>query len=107
MTCHLAPGIVICTAGPEPPLVRVRYLHCPTCDRKRRFTERFAGIWYAPTFTCLQCGDGWSDGYRLERPFKRGWRDESRAAARRELAVAVSADEYRAGVMRDMERYLS
>jgi hypothetical protein len=32
--------------------------------------------WYGTLWSCMACGDSWSDGERLERPFSRGWRAE-------------------------------
>jgi hypothetical protein len=55
---------------------------CPTCERRRRFAG-FDQAWYGVTLTCLACGDSWSDGEMLERPFRRGWRDRARAEARK------------------------
>lgn len=61
---------------------------CPTCGTR----ERFAGYdqpWYGPTLTCLGCGDRFSDGERLPRPFKPRWRRESIAEAEQWWPVAV------------------
>jgi hypothetical protein len=58
-----------------------RIAHCSTCGRRRRF----AGLhefWYGTTWTCLTCGERWCDGERMERPFRRGWRQESSRRAR-------------------------
>jgi hypothetical protein len=60
-----------------------RILACPTCKQRRRFAGRDHGPYYGPTITCLGCGDSWSCGEMLDRPFKRAWRKEAIAAAKR------------------------
>lgn len=65
-----------------------RVTYCPTCEQRRRFTG-FDQLWYGPTWTCLGCGDSWSDGVRLQRPFARGWRDKARRKARDRWEGAV------------------
>jgi hypothetical protein len=60
--------------------------HCPTCERLRRFLCRFQE-WYGWTQTCLGCGETWTDGEPHERPFQRGWRQESIRHARKVLAT--------------------
>lgn len=59
--------------------------HCPTCQRMRRMHGWYVE-WYGTTWTCAGCGDQWSDGERLPRPFARGWRQRNIKHARRELA---------------------
>ncbi len=54
---------------------------CPTCERPRRMLGQFAE-WYGTTWTCLGCGDRWMDGECGERPFARGWRQQSIRHAR-------------------------
>lgn len=63
---------------------------CPTCDRVTRFSD-YAYVWYSTTWTCVRCGDSWTDGERHERPFKRGWRLEATARAQQ---VWVEAGSY-------------
>lgn len=65
---------------PQFPLRRI--LHCPTCKTRRRFAGLDAP-WYGPTWTCCTCGDSWSDGERLMRSNRRGWRAEEAAKAKR------------------------
>ena len=55
---------------------------CPTEKMRRRFYVSQSSLWYSAVWTCLGCGDSWSDGERGERPFRRGWRAESIAKAR-------------------------
>lgn len=88
MPClEFAPNAYICTTGVREILRRIR--HCPTCKRRRRFVivEGWSA-WYAPTLTCLGCGDSWSEGWRMERPFRRGWRQEAIAQAKAQWANA-------------------
>lgn len=66
-------------------------LHCPTCDRLRRFSAQFQE-WYGWTKVCAGCGDMWSDGEMHERPFCPGWRKQNREYARKVLAsIGVQA----------------
>lgn len=84
-------GLIIC--GGRGKLHR-RIMHCPTCDKMRRFACSWE-MWYGTTTTCCHCGDSWSDGEPHPRPFRRGWRKESIARARRDWANALSAREFR------------
>lgn len=64
---------------------------CPTCARPRRMLGEHAE-WYGTTWTCAGCGDSWSDGERIERPFVPGWRQRSIKHARKVLAgIGVQA----------------
>lgn len=71
--------------------LRRRVLSCPTCKRRRRFAWSEAA-WYGATVTCCSCGDSWTNGERHERPFRRGWRKEAAAQARRIWEVAPPFD---------------
>lgn len=63
--------------------LRRKMLNCPTCKARRRMSVREAA-WYGATVTCCGCGDAWTDGERHQRPFKRGWRTQAVAAAKRD-----------------------
>lgn len=84
MTCiHDAAGNHvgdICDGGPKTYIRTMR--KCPECDRLRPFAG-FYQEWYGTTWTCLGCGDSFADGWRLDRPFMRGWRQKSVARGRR------------------------
>lgn len=67
-----------------------RVLHCPTCDRRRRFVVA-SQEWYDPIATCCACGDAWSGGERMPRPFRPGWRKAAIARARAHWAEAPNA----------------
>ncbi|MFD5221430.1 hypothetical protein ACFWMH_27695 [Streptomyces tendae] len=41
------------------------------------------GPYYGPNITCCGCGDSWSCGELLPRPFRRGWRTAEIAKAKR------------------------
>ena len=86
---------IICRP-PSFPIRRV--LACPTEGRRRRMAGRDHGPYYGPTVTCLGCGDSWSCGERLERPFRRGWRKDAIAEAKRAWVEAgrYARAEYRA-----------
>lgn len=59
---------------------RIRY--CPICERRRRFV--FASFeWYSSIAYCCGCGDAWGEDGRMARPFRRGWREEAIASAKR------------------------
>jgi len=53
-----------------------RVILCPTEATRRRMVVRDHG-WWGVTWHCCGCGDSWSDGERLPRPFMRGWRDKA------------------------------
>lgn len=71
--------IFICTGGPK--TWQRRILPCPTEGTRRRFVG-FDQEWYGITWTCCGCGDSWSDGERMERPFARGWRERAMGRAK-------------------------
>lgn len=68
MTIHIC--------APAPDDVQLIRGHCPTCGSSRRLTAQHYE-WYGWSVTGLRCGEGWSDGERLARPFERGWRKKS------------------------------
>ncbi|MBX6386834.1 MAG: hypothetical protein IRZ07_28300 [Microbispora sp.] len=80
--------IIVCA---PPVYLHRRITHYPTCQRRRRFSGR-EQLWYGTTWTCLGCGDSWTDGERHPRPFRRGWRAEAVAAARRDWEQAGRFD---------------
>ena len=51
-------------------------IFCTTCQARRRQLCTLEA-WYGVYRTCLTCGERWGDGERLERPFARGWRQDS------------------------------
>lgn len=69
-----------------------RIIYCPTCKTRRRFYV-WAQDWYDPIATCCTCGDRWSAGERMTRPFARGWREESAKKARAAYAAVVKPTE--------------
>lgn len=73
-----------------------RVLGCPTEGRRRRMAGRDHGPYYGPTLTCLGCGDSWSCGERLERPFRRAWRKDEISKAKQawDEAGRYTAGEY-------------
>jgi hypothetical protein len=58
---------------------------CPTCKKRRRILIEYYE-WYSPLASCLSCGDRWSDGERLPRPFYRNWREDEVKKLKRRLA---------------------
>lgn len=88
--------------------VRLLYVDCPTCKRRRRFTLWDTGYSYwSSHMTCWGCGDSWSDGERMERPFARGWRRERMARARAAWRErGVTAKQARAWMQAQMDAAL-
>lgn len=101
MTCTYFAGATVCTSPQG--IVRRRVMECPICTTRKRFVETWGGAWYGSTLTCLGCGDQWQDGELGYRPFQRGWREKSKARAREKWTTALSADDYRTAVRRDIE----
>lgn len=65
-------------------------MKCATCQRRRRFVVSVSSSpYYAPIVTCCGCGDSWEDGFQLERPFARGWRESSIARAKKDWDAAT------------------
>jgi hypothetical protein len=85
--------VILCGGGG---IYTRRVLHCITCKRRRRVVSLERSLWYAPILTCLGCGDSWSDGELLERPFARGWRAKAMAKAKADWAAAVTPAEHKA-----------
>jgi hypothetical protein len=68
--------------APAPVRVWKRRMKCPVCERRTTFVCD-AYEWYSGTITCLGCGDSWNEDGRMQRPFKRNWRPEAIAKARK------------------------
>ena len=66
----------------KPDHVWLRRYHCPTCE-KRRFFMGWHQEWYGSIFTCLKCGERFSNDEMLPRPFCRGWRKDNIASAKK------------------------
>lgn len=62
----------------------VALFFCSTCNCRRKMLLRHFE-WHAPEWTCLTCGERWSDGERLPRPFCPGWRKDSVKRAKKIL----------------------
>lgn len=90
MSCtEVQPGVIVCRYDTWP--IR-RVLKCPVCHQRRRVIGRDRGAWYDVLWTCCGCGDSWADGELLPRPFRRGWRKEAIADARRRWLAAGPFD---------------
>lgn len=81
--------------------------NCPVCRQRRRLVG-FDQLWYGITWTCLGCGDQWSGGELLPRPFRPRWRQDSivRAASHWPEAVRQSGPEHRQWAEQQMADYL-
>lgn len=62
-----------------PPLLELRVIRATCWGRcqRRRYLLVESYEWYGPTVTCLRCGDQWSDGELLPRPFAPHWRQKN------------------------------
>jgi hypothetical protein len=52
----------------------------------------------------VACLDGWQDGYRMERPFQRGWKVKRAALIKELWDSALMPAEYRRWVNLDVHR---
>lgn len=66
----MTPHVVICLPAYW---LRREYTRCPVDECITEMVTRFEA-WYDPVTWCTKCGDAWSGGELLERPFRRGWR---------------------------------
>jgi hypothetical protein len=95
--------VIVCGGG----TYTRRVLHCVTCKRLRRVVSLERSLWYAPILTCLGCGDSWSDGEMMPRPFARGWRAKAVEKAKRDWAAAMTPAEYKAWLDAQMREILT
>lgn len=105
MPCAQGGDLVICS--PPQGVVRRKVMDCPVCERRTRHVIVWQGAYYAEILTCCRCGDSWSEGWRMERPFARGWRKAAVACAREDWASAMTPGQYRAAVRRDLQSVLT
>lgn len=77
-------NVIVCRS----PYVRA-VAYCVTCDRRRPMAGTF-GMYYGSALICFGCGDsydsetcGTAHSIRDPRPFRRNWKAERLAAARR------------------------
>lgn len=68
-------GVVICKFNEG--YARCEGISCWNCKSKKSVAHMTTNPYLGSIFTCVECGDRWSDGEAWERPFKRGWRQES------------------------------
>jgi hypothetical protein len=69
---------------PKAESVQRKIHYCPTCKSTRAMCVSIYE-WYGAFVTCLNCGEQWSDGEQLDRPFEPGWRKKNIASALRTL----------------------
>jgi hypothetical protein len=94
--------VIVC----RPPNFPIRRItNCPTCKQRRRFAGFDGGPYYGPTLTCCGCGDTWTCGEMQDRPFKRAWRREAIAQAKRawDRAGQFTRAEYEAWTAAELE----
>jgi ribosomal protein L37AE/L43A len=80
-------GDQVVTICAPTPTWRRRVVECPTCKRRRRFVQA-CFEWYDPIWTCCACGDSFSGGERMSRPFAPAWRPKAIAKARERWRAA-------------------
>ena len=68
--------------APEPDIVLIQWNPCSTCERKSPMVLAHYP-WYGADWTCLRCGERWTDGERCERPFAPAWRKKNIEAAKK------------------------
>ena len=85
MTCFHIDNAVVCT-GTEKSKPRRRMLRCPTCRKRRAMFFHDYEV-YGPLVVCLTCGESWSGGEMMPRPFAAGWRRKSVEAAKKRLEM--------------------
>lgn len=97
----IEPGVIMCSGrGITYRVVR----HCHTCGTRRRMIDRFE-VWYGITRECCTCGDVWEDGCRLERPFRRGWKQERTAKSKALWATLPNYRQVRGIIRAEMENW--
>jgi hypothetical protein len=69
-----------------PPVTRheIRAMWCPVCGGYANILIE-CWEWYSAQATCLCCGDSWSEGELMMRPFYHGWREERIEKAKRRI----------------------
>lgn len=77
-------NVYICS--PHPVNWKVIRKTCPTCNKRRKMLVEYYE-WYDAMISCLSCGDQWSDGERLPRPFYRNWREDAVKRLKRRLEM--------------------
>ncbi len=68
--------------NPQPSSVWIERFYCTTCGRPK-YGVVVHVEWYGTDATCLYCGERYSEEGRTPRPFERGWREKSKADARK------------------------
>ncbi|HEX2263472.1 MAG TPA: hypothetical protein VHH52_06880, partial [Pseudonocardiaceae bacterium] len=74
MSCHVGPGIVVCTTGPS--ALRRRLARCPVDERITEWVVEYPDSpWYDPIWQCTACGEYADQTTGMwPRPFQGGWR---------------------------------
>lgn len=78
---------------------------CPVCNERHRMVSSHSSIWYDAITTCCGCGDSWSDGFIMSRPFVRGWREAARSRARWNWNRAVDRNAHKKWVRDEIAAY--
>ena len=81
---------------------RRRVYKCWTCERRTPHVIKWDGAYYGTTQYCIVCLDGWQDGERMERPFRRGWKKDRAAYIRRLWDTAMLPARYKAWTEYDL-----
>jgi hypothetical protein len=101
--CEIGTNVIMCSRprgiyrrGPEG--------YCFECRKPHRFVTMWDGAWYGTTLYG-ECGDTWQDGFRMERPFRRAWRQAAVKWFERMWENALPAELYNRYVEADMAQY--
>jgi hypothetical protein len=73
-------GVIICRFNKG--YARCDKAKCWNCNSTKAVAHMTTNPYLGDIFTCVECGDKWSDGEGWGRPFRRGWRRESIKEAR-------------------------
>ena len=103
MGCTASGNLVVCS--PTRATAR-RVVLCPTCGTRRRVVVSLF-VWYSSLWTCCTCGESWSDGEILPRPFRRGWRTDEARRARREWNQATTWADATAAMRAEIDAYIN
>ena len=79
MTCVSNGMLTICR--PSDRFLRKEVHYCPMCMCRTEMAVRYEA-YYGVTSHWCRCGDSWTDGELIERPFARGWRGRAVRRAR-------------------------
>lgn len=72
MPCEQIGNAIVCSFSNG--YARVDGIKCWNCKSEKVIAHLTTTPYLGDIFTCVDCGDMWSDGECYERPFQRAWR---------------------------------